>query len=58
MEAQQADDLAARLAGGADKVVNLIVVRGRDQVMLQVTVAGVQRNIVKQIGVDLTANRN
>jgi pilus assembly protein CpaC len=34
IEAQQAGDLAARLAGGADKVVNSIVVRGRDQVML------------------------
>ena len=44
IEAQQAGDLAARLAGGADKVVNSIAVRGRDQVMLKVTVAEVQRN--------------
>jgi pilus assembly protein CpaC len=58
MEAQQANDLAARLAGGADKVVNSIVVRGRDQVMLKVTVAEVARNIVKQLGIDLTANLN
>ena len=41
IEAQQAGDLAARLAGGADKVVNSIAVRGRDQVMLKVTVAEV-----------------
>src|SRR6185369_8312020 len=34
IEAQQAGDLAARLVGGAEKVVNSIVVRGRDQVML------------------------
>jgi pilus assembly protein CpaC len=34
VEAQQAGDVAARLVGGADKVVNSIVVRGRDQVML------------------------
>src|SRR3982074_61119 len=40
IEAQQAGDLAARLVGGVDKVVNSIVVRGRDQVMLNVTVAG------------------
>jgi len=33
IEAQQAGDLAARLAGGTDKIVNSIVVRGRDQVM-------------------------
>jgi len=39
IDAQQAGELAARLAGGADKVVNSIVVRGRDQVMLKVTVA-------------------
>jgi pilus assembly protein CpaC len=56
VEAQQANDLAARLAGGADKVVNSITVRGRDQVMLKVTVAEVQRNIIKQMGIDLTAS--
>ena len=57
-EAQQANDLAARLAGGPDKVVNSIVVRGRDQVMLKVTVAEVGRSIIKQLGIDLTANLN
>jgi pilus assembly protein CpaC len=57
-EAQQANDLAARLAGGADKVVNSVAVRGRDQVMLKVTVAEVQRSIVKQMGIDLSANLN
>jgi pilus assembly protein CpaC len=58
IEAQQAGDLAARLAGGADKVVNSIVVRGRDQVMLKVTVAEVQRSIIKQLGIDLSASLN
>ncbi|MBO4223430.1 BON domain-containing protein [Bradyrhizobium neotropicale] len=58
IEAQQAGDLAARLAGGPEKVVNSIVVRGRDQVMLKVTVAEVARNIIKQLGIDLTANLN
>jgi pilus assembly protein CpaC len=58
VEAQQAGDLAARLVGGADKVVNSIVVRGRDQVMLKVTVAEVQRNIIKQMGIDLSASMN
>jgi len=56
IEAQQAFDLAARLAGGADKVANSIAVRGRDQVMLKVTVAEVARNIIKQMGIDLTAS--
>ncbi len=58
IEAQQANDLAARLVGGADKVVNSIAVRGRDQVMLKVTVAEVQRTIVKQLGIDLSASLN
>ncbi len=58
VEAQQAADLAARLVGGADKVVNSIVVRGRDQVMLKVTVAEVQRSVIKQLGVDLSASMN
>jgi pilus assembly protein CpaC len=57
-EAQQAQEMAARLAGGADKVVNSIAVRGRDQVMLKVTVAEVQRDIIKQLGIDLSANLN
>jgi pilus assembly protein CpaC len=58
IEAQQAGDLAARLVGSTDKVVNSIVVRGRDQVMLKVTVAEVRRDIVKQMGVDLSASMN
>jgi pilus assembly protein CpaC len=58
IEAQQAADIAARLVNGSDKVVNSIAVRGRDQVMLKVTVAEVSRSIVKQLGIDLTANLN
>jgi pilus assembly protein CpaC len=58
IEAQQAGDVAARLVGGADKVLNSIVVRSRDQVMLKVTVAEVRRDIVKQLGVDLSASMN
>ncbi len=58
VEAQQAGEVAARLVGGADKVVNSIVVRGRDQVMLKVTVAEVRRDVIKQLGVDLSASMN
>lgn len=58
MEAQQAQEMAMRLAGSADKVVNSIAVRGRDQVMLKVTVAEVQRDIIKQLGIDLSASMN
>ncbi len=56
VEAQQAGEIAARLVGGADKVVNSIVVRGRDQVMLKVNVSEVRREIVKQLGIDLSAS--
>jgi pilus assembly protein CpaC len=55
IEAQQAGDLAA---GGAEKVVNSIAVRGRDQVMLKVTVAEVARSIIKQLGIDLSGQFN
>jgi pilus assembly protein CpaC len=58
IEAQQAGDLAARLAGGQEKVVNSIVVRGRDQVMLKVTVAEVARSIIKQLGIDISGSFN
>ena len=58
IEAQQAGELAARLAGGAEKVVNSIAVRGRDQVMLKVTVAEVARSIIKQLGIDLSGQLN
>jgi pilus assembly protein CpaC len=53
-DAQQAFDVAARLVGDSGKVVNGIVVRGRDQVMIRVTVAEVQRDVIKQLGIDLS----
>src|SRR5262249_4598445 len=67
-QAQQAYDLANRVAaaggtggfsfggGGGDKVINNIVVRGRDQVMIKVTVAEVQRDVIKQLGIDLSGS--
>jgi len=60
LEAQQAYDVAKQVVGGGGffgggggSVVNGIVVKGRDQVMLKVTVAEVQRDVVKQLGIDL-----
>lgn len=53
-ESQQAYDLASRLVGDGAKVVNGITIRGRDQVMLKVTVAEVRRDVIKQLGVDLS----
>jgi pilus assembly protein CpaC len=56
VEAQQAFDLAARLVGDKEKVINSIVVNGRDQVMLKVTVAEVERTVIKQLGIDLSGS--
>ena len=39
-------------------MINNIVVRGRDQVMIKVTVAEVQRDVIKQLGVDLSGSFN
>jgi pilus assembly protein CpaC len=55
---QQAFDIASRLVGASAKVVNGITVRGRDQVMLKVTVAEVQRDVIKQLGIDLSGSLN
>jgi pilus assembly protein CpaC len=55
-EAQQAYDLAVGLAGDGAKVVNGLTIRGRDQVMLKVTVAEVQRDVIKQLGINLNAS--
>jgi pilus assembly protein CpaC len=57
-EAQQAFDIASRLAGDGTKVVNGIAVRGRDQVMLKVSVSEVSRDVIKQLGIDLSGNFN
>jgi pilus assembly protein CpaC len=54
LEAQQAFDMAVRLTGNENRVANNINVRGRDQVMLKVTVAEVQRDIIKQLGINLS----
>src|SRR5262249_36086349 len=56
-ESQQAYDIATRLVGD-NKVVNGLTIRDRDQVMLKVTVAEVQRDVVKQLGIDLGATLN
>jgi pilus assembly protein CpaC len=57
-DSQQAYEIAARLVGDTTKVVNGIAVRGRDQVMLKVTVAEVQRDVIKQLGIDLNGSFN
>ncbi len=53
-QARLAFDLAARFAGDEKKVLSNIAVSGKDQVMLRVRVAEVQREVLKQLGIDLT----
>ncbi len=56
-EAQMAEDIARGFLGQngdgqtVGRVVNSITLRGRDQVMLKVTIAEVQRSVMKQLGV-------
>ncbi|WP_305988891.1 type II and III secretion system protein family protein [Roseibium sp. MMSF_3544] len=57
LEAQQAADIAAKFQGAdATDVVNLIAVSGKDQVHLKVTVAEVERSIIKQLGVQFSGS--
>jgi pilus assembly protein CpaC len=63
LEAQKAVDIAGGFVGkggapGAPeaKVINSLSIRGRDQVMLKVTVAEVKRTAIKQLGVNLRGN--
>ena len=65
VEAQTAFSIAARvinqgtaaLAQSGDRIVNAITVREREQVNLRVTVAEVQRDVIKQLGVDLARSK-
>ena len=64
VDSSKAQEFAARFANtlkpqGAetskDKVINMLVVEGEEQVMLQVKIAEVQRSALKQFGVNLGA---
>ncbi len=54
-QAAQARDIAARFAGDPENVLNMLAIEGREQVMLRVTVAEMQRSLIKQLGVDLAS---
>jgi pilus assembly protein CpaC len=54
-EAQKAMDLAVQLTGDVKKVVSTVAVSGREQVMLKVRVAEMQRNVLKQLGINTEA---
>uniref|UniRef100_UPI0025D85F20 type II and III secretion system protein family protein n=1 Tax=uncultured Caulobacter sp. TaxID=158749 RepID=UPI0025D85F20 len=54
-ESDAASRIAVRYVGAEDKVLNMLSIAGKDQVMLQVRIVEVQRNVVKQLGVDMNA---
>jgi pilus assembly protein CpaC len=60
-EAKTAMDLASQIsgsnagAGGDGKIVNTIKIAGEDQVMLQVKIVEIQRDVLKQFGIDFRA---
>jgi pilus assembly protein CpaC len=56
LEAKTATDLAKQFVGASEaSVVNTMSVAGEDQVMLKVKVIEIQRDVLKQLGVDLSA---
>jgi pilus assembly protein CpaC len=71
LEVQSAVDIANNLVGqsggggllgglgaSSGKVVNALQVRGKDQVLLKVTIAEVQRSVLKQLGINLNGQWN
>ena len=65
-QSRMAKDIAARFIapsdgtteadhGSSTRVVNMLTIVGKDQVMLKVTIAEMQRTVLKQLGVDLDA---
>ncbi len=55
LEAKTAMDVIEQLKGQSGSVVNTMKVAGEDQVMLKVKVVEIQRDVLKQFGVDLSA---
>lgn len=54
----KATTIATQFAGGPDNVASVVSVQGSQQVSLKVTVAEVNREIVKQLGINLSASVN
>jgi pilus assembly protein CpaC len=60
-DAARASEVVARFVQqepGGNKVINMLAVDAREQVLLKVTVAEMERNTVKQLGVDLQSIGN
>jgi pilus assembly protein CpaC len=55
IDAERAGQIAARYVSKPEQVLNMISVAGKDQVMLKVRIVEVQRSVIKQLGVNLSA---
>ncbi len=53
--ASKARDIAARFVGDDTKILNMLSIEGKEQVMLKVTIAEMQRSLIKQLGIDLSS---
>jgi len=53
-DADRALEIAAQYAGSPDNVASVVDVSGAQQVMLQVTVSEIQRDVAKQLGINLS----
>lgn len=52
VQATDAADIAGRFVGDPKKVVSMVSIRDREQVMLKVRVVEMQRSLIKQLGFD------
>lgn len=52
IQAANAADIAGRFIGDPKKVVSMVSIRDREQVMLKVRVVEMQRSLIKQLGID------
>ncbi|MEM8986553.1 MAG: type II and III secretion system protein family protein [Pseudomonadota bacterium] len=51
-QSSQAANIAGRFIGDPTKVMNMLAIRGNEQVMLKVRIAEMQRTLIKQLGLD------
>lgn len=54
-DSTKATDIAARFVKSKEEVINLLTTSGNEQVYLKVTVAEMQRNVAKKLGINLSA---
>ena len=52
VQAADAADIAGRFIGDPAKVISMVSIRDREQVMLKVRVVEMQRSLIKQLGID------